>query len=489
MATKKKVKPLNFNKVSTFYSGDNSVEVVPPENTEVVPLDFHDPNQSTEDKYSSNVAIIPDKPYPTDEVPPLPTTPVVSQFDEAATAELGPGTVRPDYQQNLAARQAQQNPTQVVPQLGTYDKAKKEYFDTLNKPANKQGKAAQIAFQIFQGMANFGAALQGQPVQPFQWLGQAKKDIRDQQAARKFAPALQQEQIRQQEEKAAYDLRKTQMGAVKEEADAITAVLNSVRQRNPKFVEMLEKQGFVTKEQALFARENGWGEIPVGDFRKYEDKERGGITYQSPETGAPNWQRSNIPVDPTALPVRRTLKDGTPYYTTGVKAADNEAQEAARQAQLDMEAGKFNMQQLQAYEDDLQRWNQSEAQRMQDNDKIITDMGIASKEAQSRREQAQALRTQATKEEERDPKEASRLRTEAIRLEAEAKVQQTRSDDYYLQSQRSKPTPMPKRPAANLQAPNITEKVMTKAEYDQLVAKQGKAKIDKLVKDGKWTVK
>lgn len=387
---------------------------------------------------------------------------------------LGPMTLR---NQPPSTPQAQQVAPQIQPK-SEFEEEQERYYNTTKAPSNKQGIGAQIAFQAFRGLENLGRAMQGQDLNPLVFLGDAKKAMRDQRAAQRFAPFVEQRKREIDEQGKLIDNQKKFYDAQKSAADSAKSMLSAIQQKNPEFTKVLEKQGYVTEEQSKWAEENGYGKIPVSDWREKEYQEREGITYERPKGSNEVWKKSTIPDNKSKYEMLRQLPDGTPYYTTGDKEADRIATAAYRQAQLDLQAGRITSQEMAQYDVDMRKWTESENKRNLDNESLLQEAASKRVSASSREAEALKKESEASRIEEDEPEASIRLRQEASKLRQESTDLQGEANVLDSKVKNSKPNARPKVPSrteANT-LPSTEPKKMTSSEREQI--------INRKVKDG-----
>jgi hypothetical protein len=180
---------------------------------------------------------------------------------------------------------------------------------------------------------------------------------------------------------------------------------------------------------------------PGMEIQKGDD----GSIYERPKGSGPGveWKPAKGITQPQRVAV--TLRDGTKVMTTGDKAIDREIASDYRQAQMDMEAGKFNAGALNDYEKELTKWSA-------DNDKLIQEQKKLRADGQEKQAAAQELLRQAAAlESQGGVKEASDLRAKAIEMNAEGKSLERQGDGIQLLSK-------PKPPRHTLSSPKLEKK-------------------------------
>lgn len=169
---------------------------------------------------------------------------------------------------------------------------------------------------------------------------------------------------------------------------------------------------------------------------------------ETPLIGEDGQQRTEL----KDVPIATTLSDGTPIFTTGDKAMDREITQNLNQTRMDFEAKKLNQADLDRYEQETVEWAEKEAERKQEVSKLIFDGQALQNQAAQYEQQAQGLSVIDADQ----------------KAELLAKAARAREEGNSLVKQGNKlqniPTPKPKKPAANLTAPNL--KVGTYSEAD-----------------------
>lgn len=160
---------------------------------------------------------------------------------------------------------------------------------------------------------------------------------------------------------------------------------------------------------------------------------------ETPMYGEDGKQRTEL----KDVPIATTLSDGTPIFTTGDKAMDREITQNLNQARMDFEAKKLNQADLDKFEQETVDWASKEAKRKQKVSKMILDGQALQNQAAQYEQQAQGLSVIDADQ-----------KTELL-----AKAAKAREDGNSLVKQGNElwniPTPTPKKPAANLEAPKL----------------------------------
>lgn len=177
------------------------------------------------------------------------------------------------------------------------------------------------------------------------------------------------------------------------------------------------------------------------------------------------------------VPIATSLNDGTPIFTTGDKAMDREITQGLNEARMEFEAKKLNQADLDRHETEIVKWANDEAERKQKAAKLLFD--------------GKALQQQAA---EWDAQSETAIGSEK-RGELKAKAVKARSEGESLinQANKSKPLVKPRRPSADIAAPNLSVGTYSEADFvarakakgitgDQLKAAIAKAKSDGVIK-------
>lgn len=179
----------------------------------------------------------------------------------------------------------------------------------IQRGEQKVGWGSQALYALFEGMKKF-ANPNGPDMQP---LGQ----VRYQNELNKIDQRL----------KPLYDQRDQQVKYTKQMADAEAAKydttikqLKALHDANPRAYETMMADQVITPEEAYQHQQAGLGYIAPGDYRKFNTQSINGGVYATPEIGAPNYQRTNAPEDPSKVETPLTVTiPGTdiPVKTTG----------------------------------------------------------------------------------------------------------------------------------------------------------------------------
>jgi hypothetical protein len=260
----------------------------------------------------------------------------------------------------------------------------------------------------------------------------------------------------------------------------------------------------VTPEESAVISAKYNRDVPTFDRRKLKEKEVEGKSFVRPELGSqPYVENKSLPVERREVPIIQTLSNGAQIFTTGDKAVDREISENYRQASMDMEAGKFNIEQMKNYETALTSWSEKENTRQQQgvqlandgNSKInqsydfLNQSQAAEQEAQTLETQAQSLDQLAEQEKTQGYSGKTKLE-QAQKLREQARTQRAKANEFKTsaskvkeegnsllnQSVNSKPSPQPKRPTGQLTAPTLSGQRFTETQLRERMKTLGKTK-------------
>jgi hypothetical protein len=370
------------------------------------------------------------------------------------------GTTFTTAKVNPAVMPGEAAPALTAPPLPTnpeYDAELGAYQAEMKRGPAKQGVASQILFQAAQMAANFGRGMQGQQMQPFQWLGEAKDERRNQQAATRFAPyqAERNQQIENWKTQAGTNIAVDKANTDRRKTEAEINKINS--EANRVDMEYYEAEG------KRFQRRKGtnekWEEIP-----ELQDRTKAGI--------------------------ERELPDGTKFMTTGDKEADRIAEQSYRDAQLDLQKGKIAQDQLDDYRKRLEGWQKDSAEHNNKKAEIEATATAKDGEAQAKRGSAdQLLREAGQAEANGDPDRAADLRKDAERLRQEASVAQASAEAARKQVRGMKAPPPPRMQSSNISTTKPTTgtkspRKVSSSQLEQLSKQTGKS-IEELKKMAK----
>lgn len=339
-----------------------------------------------------------------------------------------------------------------LPTNPNYDQELAAYQAEMKRGPQKQGAASQALFQAAQFMANFGRGMQGQEMQPFQWLGEAKDQRRDAQAAKRFAP-YQAERNQQVENwktqtKTAIDINEANIKNRKTEAE--------IAELNRKGTEV-----------------------------DYEYREAEGKTF-SKRKGAPDteWKEVEALRDRTKMPVEQELDDGTgrKVFLTGNQLVDDLAQKADRQARLEFEKGKYSQSHLDDYRKRLETWQKESAETENERAKLEAQAVEKDGETKSKRGASEDfLRRAGMAEAEGDTDRAEQLRNEAEKLRQQASQAEAAAAGIRRQKDKIKVRPAPKLQTTSIptEAPTTGSKAPSRrvnsSQLEQLSKQTGKS--------------
>lgn len=297
-----------------------------------------------------------------------------------------------------------------------YTEAEARYNQQMREPAHKQGKAAQIGYQIAQIAQNFARGMQGQPMQDQKWLGEAKREYRQGKATRDFAPYAQEHMRRKEAAIEAIKMRGMMNDAAMKELEALRAV-------NPGLAKQIESaiaNKYVTPELVEEAKKNGFGHLIPYDRRQVETKTVAGKTYERPEGSQGPWTESTLPEKKSEREIPRTLPSGEEFYTTGDREADRQINVGKSQAQIDDEEADAVARSEEQYLKDQEQYKKDVGSFNEQKAKLESEAGVKETEATGKASRANALKARADAIAGDDPDKAAELRDKAAELEAEA---------------------------------------------------------------------
>lgn len=260
----------------------------------------------------------------------------------------------------------------------------------------------------------------------------------------------------------------------------------------------------VTPEESAVISAKYNRDVPTFDRRKLKEKEVEGKSFVRPELGSqPYIENKSLPVERREVPIIQTLSNGVQIFTTGDKAVDREISENYRQASMDMEAGKFNIEQMKSYETALTSWSEKENTRQQQGVQLANDGNSKINQSydflnqsQAAEQEAQTLEARALQAEQQGEQEkkdgysgsaafklagevqgqARAQRAKANELKTSASRLKEEGNSLLNQSANSKPSPQPKRPTGGLTAPTLSGQRFTETQLRERMKTLGKTK-------------
>lgn len=173
-------------------------------------------------------------------------------------------------------------------------------------------KAMSALSYVFQGMEHFANNMMGKANKPIVPLGDARYAREMENIDRKLQPIYEQQAIAQKQK---FDKEK----ALGEMYESNKKRLLAIQAQNPEFVKSVWADQVIDDKEVAEAQRLGYGQLQSGDYRKFTNTESNGQGYSTPEIGAPNWQRNNLPTDPNRYQTPLTVETdgGVPVATTG----------------------------------------------------------------------------------------------------------------------------------------------------------------------------
>lgn len=263
-------------------------------------------------------------------------------------------------------------------------------------------------------------------------------------------------QMAQDSEKAKQDLLKAQVDRTK--ADTLDTLTKPAREK-------AEQQARIDLERM---KEEAEG-------KKWKPTTRNGKYYKQYNDGREEPlldAEGKQEVELREVPVK-TIVDGQEVWTIGDKVIDRKIAEEYRQAQMTMDADKYNATEINNYTESLDKWA-SDAQQAQNK---ITQLKA---DGQGKLTEADQLESQANAIQETDEFGEVIPATGAAKRALQAKAAELRREGASLHRQASeyKLPPKPTKPKATLSAPKLGAKTVTEAEIDAIVQKTGKTKAE-----------
>jgi len=163
-----------------------------------------------------------------------------------------------DFQGDVISDQGRTGFDATPPPLSPYNKAKQDYNNAIASKPQKQGGMSQALWWALQGIQKFTDPKNNDPVQ---WLGQAKRQTKINDAAQRLAPFQQQEER---------DLNLKKANTQLQDVEALTRSrnINNALSSNPWIASELEQNIIDPRMSAnIRSATGGLVNIPPGDYR------------------------------------------------------------------------------------------------------------------------------------------------------------------------------------------------------------------------------
>lgn len=475
---------------TAYVVGENGPEMfVPDEEGTVVP--HLSPEQQLQ-KTLSNPQMTPDPSqqlnrtltqYPRPEAAPAPDQQLYN------TLKVAPDQPSMDAPQVSGPPQLASRPRVVPPpsEDDLLDKYRAEKAALIQRGEKHVSKGASALYYLFKGMERF-ANPSSEPITP---LGQVRQQEDLNRVNRKIAPILEQKKIDQE----------MQMGQAKianERAKTAQETIKAIQAQNPHLYDVAIKDGVIDEEDQKAIYQAGYGYVPLGDFRKFVFKDSNGISYASPEVGAPNFQQvPGIMPDAGKYETPLTTEiDGIPVHTTGNQELERRNRIKVANAQYQGAAQERNR--VAAY-----TYQKEDAAAKTEKSNVASDSATKADQANNILNEARAIETdiaiktndlnQMMANPDRDAVAVSQLQKEIADLKEKARKRRTDGENLLTEARNPKKVNTPVVPPTS-QPPVITpnkvtgsDKTLNEREIQMMMEKSKKSReeiIQKAIQKG-----